>query len=74
MKKIPFYCDSESVIRISHNLVQHSNTKHIALRYHFKMDHVQNGNIKVHFIKSTDQLVDIFTKALPKVSLNRILH
>ncbi|XP_052624770.1 uncharacterized mitochondrial protein AtMg00810-like [Lactuca sativa] len=31
MKKIPIYCDSESAIRIYHNPVQHSKTKHIAL-------------------------------------------
>ena len=35
MKIIPLYCDSESAIRICHNPVQHSKTKHISLRYHF---------------------------------------
>jgi len=59
--KIPLYCDSESAIRICHNPVQHSKTKHIALRYHCIKDHVE-----VHFVRSTDQLADIFTKALPE--------
>ena len=35
MNMIPLYCDSQSAIRICHNPVQHSKTKHIALRYHF---------------------------------------
>nr|GEV40572.1 retrovirus-related Pol polyprotein from transposon TNT 1-94 [Tanacetum cinerariifolium] len=33
--KIPMYCDSKSAIAISCNLVQHSRTKHINVRYHF---------------------------------------
>ncbi|GJR80681.1 retrovirus-related pol polyprotein from transposon TNT 1-94 [Tanacetum coccineum] len=31
---IPLYCDSQSAIVISCNLVQHSHTKHINVRYH----------------------------------------
>nr|GFA93263.1 copia protein [Tanacetum cinerariifolium] len=33
--KILIYCDSKSAIAISCNPVQHSRTKHIAVRYHF---------------------------------------
>ena len=74
MKKIPLYCDSESAIRIFHNPVQHSKTKHIALRYHFIKDHVEDGNVEIHFIRITDQLADIFTKSLPEASFNKILQ
>lgn len=72
MKKIRLYC--ESAIRICHNLVKHSKTKHIALRYHFIKDHVEDGNVEVHFVRSTDQLADIFTKALPEALFNKILQ
>nr|GEW38784.1 retrotransposon protein, putative, unclassified [Tanacetum cinerariifolium] len=44
-KKIPIYCDSKSAIAISCNPVQHSRTKHIAVRYHFIKDHVENGSV-----------------------------
>ncbi|KAI3700156.1 hypothetical protein L2E82_44775 [Cichorium intybus] len=74
MKRIPLYCDSESAIRICHNPVQHSKTKHIALRYHFIKDLVEDGNIEIHFVRSTDQLTDIFTKTLPEVTFNHILQ
>ena len=74
MKKIPLYCDSKSAIRICDNLVQNSKTKHIALRYHFIKDHVEDGNVEVHFVRSADQLVDIFTKALPETTFNKILQ
>ena len=72
MKRIPLYCDSESAIRICHNPMQHSKTKHIALQYHFIKDHVEDGNIEVHFVRSSDQLADIFMKALPEPTFNRI--
>nr|GEY08747.1 retrovirus-related Pol polyprotein from transposon TNT 1-94 [Tanacetum cinerariifolium] len=40
-KKIPIYCDSKSAIAISSNPVQHSRTKHIAVRYHFIKEDVE---------------------------------
>ena len=64
----------KSAIRICHNPVQHSKTKHIALRYHFIKDHVEDGNVEIHFVRTTDQLTDIFTKALPEASFNKILQ
>nr|GEX59500.1 retrovirus-related Pol polyprotein from transposon TNT 1-94 [Tanacetum cinerariifolium] len=41
--KIPIYCDSKSAIAISCNPVQHSRTKHNAVRYHFIKEHVEKG-------------------------------
>ena len=64
MRKIPLYCDSESEIRIFHNPVQHSKTKHISLKYHLFKDNFEDGNIGVHFVKTTDRLAEIFTKPL----------
>nr|GEV09970.1 hypothetical protein [Tanacetum cinerariifolium] len=63
--KIPIYCDSKSSIAISCNLVQHSRTKHIAVRYHFIKEHVEKGMIELYFVKTDYQLADNFTKALP---------
>ena len=74
MKRIPLYCDFESAIKIDHNLVQHSKLKHIALRYHFIKDHVDDDNIEVCFVRSSDQLTDIFKEALSQHMLNQILQ
>nr|GEZ30129.1 integrase, catalytic region, zinc finger, CCHC-type, peptidase aspartic, catalytic [Tanacetum cinerariifolium] len=64
--KIPLYCDSQSAITISCNPVQHSCTKHIHTRYHFIKEQVENGIIKLYFVRTKNQLVDMFTKALPE--------
>jgi hypothetical protein len=41
LTKVPLLCDNESAIRMADNPVEHSRTKHIAIRYHFLRDHQQ---------------------------------
>nr|GEV34013.1 retrotransposon protein, putative, unclassified [Tanacetum cinerariifolium] len=65
---------STSAIAISCNLVQHSRTKHIAVRYHFIKEHVEKGMIELYFVKTDYQLVDIFTKALLVDRFNYLVH
>ncbi|GJY14092.1 hypothetical protein Tco_0383401 [Tanacetum coccineum] len=63
--KIPC-CDSQSARAISCNPVQYSRTKHIHTRYHFIKEQVENGIIKLYFVRTEYQLADMFTKALPE--------
>nr|GEU70544.1 hypothetical protein [Tanacetum cinerariifolium] len=72
--KILIYCDSKSAITISCNPVQHSRTKHIAVRYLFIREHVEKGTIELYFVKTDYQLADIFTKALPADRFNYLVH
>ena len=58
------YCDNTSAINISKNLVQHSRTKHIDIRYHFIRKHVENKTVVIEDVATENQLADIFTKAL----------
>nr|GEZ07187.1 retrovirus-related Pol polyprotein from transposon TNT 1-94 [Tanacetum cinerariifolium] len=61
-------------IAISCNPVQHSRTKHIAVRYHFIKEHVEKGTIELYFVKTDYQLADIFTKALPTDRFNYLVR
>nr|GFB50256.1 copia protein [Tanacetum cinerariifolium] len=72
--KIPIYCDSKSAIAISCNPVQHSRTKHIAVRYHFIKEHVEKDMIELYFVKTDYQLADLFTKALPADCFNYLVR
>jgi hypothetical protein len=63
---IPIYCDNTSAIGISKNPVMHSKTKHIPIKYHFLREQVAENNIRVEYVGTKEQVVDIFTKPLPR--------
>ena len=41
-------------------------TTHIDVRYHFVRERIQQGNVRVDYIPTSENVVDIFTKALPR--------
>jgi hypothetical protein len=63
---ILIYCDNTSTISISKNLVMHSKTKDIPIKYHFLREHVAEKNIIIDYVGIKEQVVDIFTKLLPR--------
>jgi hypothetical protein len=63
---IPIHCDNTSAISVSKNHVLHSKTKHIPIKYHFLREQVTNQIFQVHYIPTTEQIADIFTKPLAK--------
>ena len=58
--------DNTSAINISKNLVMHSKTKHIPIKFHFLREQVTEKNIKLEYIATKKQIADIFTKPLPR--------
>jgi hypothetical protein len=63
---IPIYRYNTSAINISKNPVIHSKTKHILMKYHFLQEQVAEKNIRVEYVGTKEQVVDIFTKPLPR--------
>ncbi len=59
-------CDNTNAISISRNLVMHSKTKHIPIKYHFVREQVLDKTIKLEHIGKKEQVADILTKPLPK--------
>ncbi|GKE62448.1 hypothetical protein Tco_1512815 [Tanacetum coccineum] len=45
--KIPLYCDNKSAIALYCNKVQHSQAKHIDVRYHFIKKQVEKGIVEL---------------------------
>lgn len=60
------FCDNISALHMTVNPVFHARTKHIELDYHFVREKVVMGALVTHYTSSSDQLVDVFTKPLPK--------
>jgi hypothetical protein len=51
-------------IYLAKNASTTTRTKHIDIRYHFIREHVDNGKIKIKFVRSEDNTADIMTKNL----------
>jgi hypothetical protein len=49
-------------------------TKHFAIKYHFFREHVKQGEVKLYKIDTKEQLADIFTKGLTKVTFEKLRH
>jgi hypothetical protein len=56
--------DNKSAIALIKNPVLHGQSKHIEVKYHLVRESVENGRIKVEFIRSEEHLDDILTKPL----------
>ena len=65
-KLVILYCDNTSAINISKNLVMHAKTKHIAIKYHYVRELIEDKQVKMEYINSKEQIANIFKKPLPK--------
>jgi hypothetical protein len=59
--------ENKSVISLSKNPVFHEYSKHIEIRYHFIRQAVEEGCIGIDYVRTSDQLADILTKALGRL-------
>ncbi|GJS69436.1 hypothetical protein Tco_0351952 [Tanacetum coccineum] len=73
-ESIRIMSDNKAAIQISENPVQHDRTKHVEVGRHFIKEKLEAGIIKLPFVKSKDQLVDILTKAVGMVILHKCLN
>lgn len=67
-KKIPMLVDNQAAIKIASNSEcnDHKRSKYIDVKFHFTRDVVNRGEIDIKYVKSKEQLADIFTKPLTK--------
>jgi len=59
---ITVMCDNVGAIFLSNNAKNSNRTKHVDIRAHFVRQYVEDGIIKVNFVRSADNEADTFTK------------
>ena len=60
-------CDNKSCIKMTENLVFHDRSKHIEIKYLYIRDMMQKGAIKLQYVSTDEQVVDVLTKPLSRV-------
>jgi hypothetical protein len=64
--------DNQSCVEFSRNPGNHQRSKHIDTKYHFVRERVAAGDIVLRWIPTTEQIADIFTKALDAADFCRL--
>jgi hypothetical protein len=70
---IMLYCINKAAINIANNPVQHDRTKHVEVDRHFIKEKLDNGEIRLPFVRTTEQLADVFTKGLHTAEFSNII-
>ena len=63
--------DNKSAIALGKNPVFHQRSKHIDVRFHSIREHVRNKEVELEYVKTQDQVADIFTKPLGTELFNK---
>ena len=76
-KEVPttLYEDNAAcIVQLKNGYIKGDRTKHISPKFFFTHDLQKKGDINVQSIRSTNNLADLFTKALPTATFERLVH
>ena len=72
-KQLEVFSDSQSAIHLAKNQVFHARTKHIDVRYHFVREILEEGEILLQKIHTTENPADMLTKVVTRTKFEHCL-
>ena len=72
MRSTNTLCAQQGYDLLIKNSILHDRSKHIKIRFHYIRECADRGLIKIDFIKTNEQLGDIFTKSLAQVKFEEL--
>ena len=67
------FADNQGAIRLANNPENHRRTKHIAVKYHYTRELVENDTLKLVYKETRDMLADCLTKPLGRTKFEPVL-
>nr|GEY97604.1 hypothetical protein [Tanacetum cinerariifolium] len=67
------FCDNQAAMHIAANPVFHERTKHIEVDCHYVRQQVQSKLIRTCYVRTNNQLADVFTKVQSSSFFSRLL-
>jgi hypothetical protein len=64
--------DNQGAIALANAPKMTPRSKHIGIKYHFFREHVKDGTVSIKYVKTEDQIADIFTKGLTVIKFHRL--
>lgn len=71
---VTIFEDNQGAIALSKNPVSRQRCKHVDIKYHFVRSSVSDGKISIVYCPTTDMVADIFTKPVPRVTMERFMY
>ncbi len=71
-KPVIIYEDNQSAIAMTKNPQFHGRTKHIAIKYHYIREQVNDGSITVQYCSTENMLADMLTKPLASTQFSKL--
>jgi transposase InsO family protein len=68
---VKIMADNQSAIKLLRNPISSVRSKHIDVAHHFARERVMRKEVSISYVSTTAQLADIFTKALPRMKLEK---